>query len=61
MGRSEPRFLECVDCRFYSKTRVLPLCLRCGAGENFEEKQDHREPTDAELMEIYRKMDHDSE
>jgi hypothetical protein len=61
MAKVEPRFLECRDCKFYSKKRVYPRCLRCGAGEYFEERQEEYEPSDEDLMQIYRKMDRDDE
>lgn len=62
MAKYEPRFLECRDCKFYRVARPpFPLCLRCGAGEYFEEKNEDYTPSDNDLMEIYRKMDHEDE
>lgn len=59
--RIEPRFPECRECRFYSPRKFLSICLRCGAGEYFEERiDDPAAPTDGELMNLYRKMDREN-
>lgn len=56
----KPRFPECVDCRFFSRTRPSRRCLPCGSGEFFEEKVRDRDLTADELMRIYARMqDHD--
>jgi len=50
------RFLECRDCRFLLRDRPSPICVRCGAGEFFEERIDDRQPTESELMKILKGM-----
>jgi len=56
----EPRFPECRECKFYRPSRPSANCLRCGAGEFFEEKEPDGEPDADELMRMYAEMDNDS-
>jgi hypothetical protein len=57
----KPRFPDCLQCRFFSRTRPNNRCLPCGSGEFFEEKITDREPTADELMRIYARMNHDDQ
>jgi hypothetical protein len=57
----KPRFPECVECRFFSRTRPSRRCLPCGSGEFFEEKIADRDPTADELMRIYARMNNDQD
>ena len=54
--RIEPKFPECRECQFYHPRRLLSRCLKCGAGEYFEERFDDRELNETELMKLYTKM-----
>lgn len=56
---SEPRFDECLDCRFYHERRVHRNCLRCGAGEFFEEEIKEEEVTDDDLFDMLKDWDND--
>ncbi|SER26497.1 hypothetical protein SAMN05216548_11425 [Faunimonas pinastri] len=60
--RFKPKFEDCRDCRFYSPSRPSPLCVRCGAGEFFEERIDDDLPDERELMTYLSRMeDNDDE
>lgn len=55
-GSIHERFPECVSCRWFRSGR----CVRCGAGEFFEELiADPEEPNDDELMQLYSEMTND--
>jgi hypothetical protein len=60
--KKEPgqRFDDCVSCKFFKPlrhrdyvARPSGICLRCGAGEFFEERFDDFEPSDQEKMNLY--------
>jgi len=42
----EPKFPECVECKWFRKARCLP----CGAGEFFEEADRDDDPDEADLF-----------
>lgn len=52
-GEIQLRFEECISCRWLQSGR----CVRCGAGEFFEESiEEPRELDDDELMQLYSEM-----
>ena len=48
----EPRFPECRDCKNFHPKRPTPPCLRCGAGEFFEEAFNEKEPSEIDLIKM---------
>jgi hypothetical protein len=56
----EPRHDDCRRCVFWNARRLNVNCLRCGAGEFFEEKVEEKALPDAdELQEIVAGMTDD--
>ena len=56
----EPRHDDCRSCVFWNARRLNPNCLRCGAGEFYEEKIKEKALPDAEeLQEIVAGMTDD--
>lgn len=40
----KPRFEDCIECRFFKRNTIVPQCLKCTAGEFFEEKFSEFDP-----------------
>jgi hypothetical protein len=60
---SQPKFPDCVGCRFYlarTKRRRNPICGECDNGEFFEERPRRSSLTKDELMDLYGRM-HDED
>jgi Zn ribbon nucleic-acid-binding protein len=55
------RYPECKDCKHFDPTTLSIKCLRCGAGEYFEERIDDDDPSDEEMMILYGKMSRDED
>jgi hypothetical protein len=55
MNLREPKFPECLDCKFYHPDRDSSRCIPCGNGEYFEEKVEPRELDDDEAMRFFAK------
>ena len=52
MKVKEPKFPDCIGCKFYSTKFTRPECGECGAGEFFEPKINTRQPSREELMDM---------
>jgi len=51
----EPKFDDCLACVNFARA----CCRRCDNGELFEPETDDEEPSERELMRIYRDMHND--
>lgn len=53
----EPRHDECRTCVFFNARRLSAKCLRCGAGEFYEERVEEQAlPDEDELRELFSKV-----
>jgi hypothetical protein len=50
------KFPECKTCIRFSPEKLSPQCVRCDAGQFFEEKLDDSAPDQNTLMKIFGKM-----
>lgn len=57
----EPRFPECVECKFYRPSSGGYRCRRCGAGEFFEEQEKTLQLDDNELMKLFSEMEYEDD
>lgn len=52
---------ECPSCVHHNPNRIVKQCLKCGAGEFFEEIIVETSPTEKELREFAADMNNDEE
>ena len=52
--RPQPKFEDCLTCRFYNPAVKNPTCAACGAGEFYTARVNTKQPSDNQLMHDYR-------